>query len=60
MTGYYSKKYGFSENDFPISSSWGNGTLSIPLFPGITPEEHDYVIEILVTKIDKMIGVNKI
>jgi UDP-4-amino-4-deoxy-L-arabinose-oxoglutarate aminotransferase len=60
MTGYYAKKYGFSENDFPISSSWGNGTLSIPLFPGLTTEEQDYIIEILVRKIDKMIGVNKI
>ena len=60
MTEYYAKKYGFSENDFPISSSWGNGTLSIPLFPGLTSEEQDYIIEILVRKIDKMIGVNKI
>ena len=60
MTGYYAKKYGFSENDFPISSSWGNGTLSIPLFPGLTSEEQDYIIEILVRKIDNMIGVNKI
>ena len=60
MTEYYAKKYGFSENDFPISSSWGNGTLSIPLFPGLTSEEQDYIIEILVRKIDNMIGVNKI
>jgi UDP-4-amino-4-deoxy-L-arabinose-oxoglutarate aminotransferase len=53
---YYSKKYGYKENDFPTSFSWGNGTLSIPLFPGMTTSEQDYVIDVLVNKIDKMIG----
>ena len=53
---YYSKKYGYQENDFPTSFLWGNGTLSIPLFPGMTTAEQDYVIDVLVNKIDKMIG----
>jgi UDP-4-amino-4-deoxy-L-arabinose-oxoglutarate aminotransferase len=57
--GFYSNKYGFSGNEFPSSLSWGNGTLSIPLFPGITTQEQEYVIDVLVNKIDKMIGVNK-
>ena len=53
---YYSKKYDYQEIDFPTSFSWGNGTLSIPLFPGMTTAEQDYVIDVLVNKIDKMIG----
>jgi len=53
---YYSKKYGYQENDFLTSFSWGNGTLSIPLYPGITTAEQDYVIDVLVNKIDKTIG----
>ena len=57
--GFYSNKYGFSGNEFPYSLSWGNGTLSIPLFPGITTQEQEYVIDILVNKVDKMIGENK-
>jgi dTDP-4-amino-4,6-dideoxygalactose transaminase len=57
--GFYSKRYGFSENDFPTSLSWGNGTLSIPLLPGITVQEQEYVIDILVNKVDKMIGESK-
>jgi dTDP-4-amino-4,6-dideoxygalactose transaminase len=56
---FYSKKYGFSENEFPTSLLWGNGTLSIPLFPGITTQEQEYVIDVLVNKIDKMIGDGK-
>lgn len=57
--GYYKDKYGFEKNDFPVSLSWGNGTLSIPLFPGMTTQEQDYVIEVLVNKIDKMVGESK-
>jgi UDP-4-amino-4-deoxy-L-arabinose-oxoglutarate aminotransferase len=57
--GFYSKRYGLGGNDFPASLSWGNGTLSIPLFPGITTQEQGYVLDVLVNRIDKMIGESK-
>jgi UDP-4-amino-4-deoxy-L-arabinose-oxoglutarate aminotransferase len=57
--GYYSNKYGFTGQEQPLSKSWGDGTLSIPLFPGMSDEEQDYVIEVLINKIDKMIGENQ-
>ena len=57
--GYYSKKYGYTGQEHQISKSWGDGTLSIPLFPGMRDEEQDYVIEVLINKIDKMIGENQ-
>jgi dTDP-4-amino-4,6-dideoxygalactose transaminase len=57
--GFYSKKYGFSGNEFPVSLTWGKGTLSIPLFPGITTQEQDYVIDVLINIVDKMIGESK-
>ena len=53
---YYTRKNQFSGDEYPSSLKWGNGTISIPLFPGITTQEQDYVIDVLVTKIDKMIG----
>ena len=56
--GYYTNKYGFNEKSHPSSNLWGQGTLSVPLFPGITEMEQDYVIEVLVNNIDKMIGKN--
>jgi dTDP-4-amino-4,6-dideoxygalactose transaminase len=56
---YYSKKYGLTGNEFPTSLSWGGGTLSIPLFPKITAPEQDYIINILVNNINKMIGESK-
>jgi UDP-4-amino-4-deoxy-L-arabinose-oxoglutarate aminotransferase len=60
VMGFYSKKYGFSGNEFPVSLLWGSGTLSIPLFPGLTTHEQDYVIDILVNRVDKMIGEQKL
>jgi UDP-4-amino-4-deoxy-L-arabinose-oxoglutarate aminotransferase len=57
--GFYSKKYEFNGTEFPTSLWWGNGTLSIPLFPGITAQEQEYVIDVLVNKVDKMIGESK-
>ena len=57
--GFYSSKYSFKGNEFPVSLSWGKGTISIPLFPGIKPQEQDYIIDVLVNKIDKMIGESK-
>ena len=54
--GYYSNKYGFNEKSHPSSNFWGQGTLSVPLFPGITEAEQDYVIDVLVNNIGKMIG----
>ncbi|KGA20885.1 DegT/DnrJ/EryC1/StrS aminotransferase [freshwater metagenome] len=56
---FYSSKYNLAKNDFPVSQYWGDGTLCIPLFPGIKTEEQDYVIEVLVNKIGKMIGDNQ-
>jgi len=44
LTKYYRDKYGFTPRDFPVSVEWGGSTLSLPLFPGLTKGEQDYVI----------------
>ena len=38
---------GFREGDFPISETYGNTVLSIPLYNGMTKEEQDIVIEVI-------------
>jgi dTDP-4-amino-4,6-dideoxygalactose transaminase len=53
---YYSRKYDLKRSDHPFSYTWGNGTLSIPLFEGLKTFEQDYIIDILINKIDKLIG----
>jgi UDP-4-amino-4-deoxy-L-arabinose-oxoglutarate aminotransferase len=53
---FYKSKYGFSGTEFPSSLNWGEGTLSIPLFPGMTDSEQEYVIEVLLNKVQPLIG----
>ena len=53
---YYKSKYGFLGTEFPSSLNWGEGTLSIPLFPGMTEEEQEYVIEVLLNNVQPLIG----
>jgi dTDP-4-amino-4,6-dideoxygalactose transaminase len=42
---YYRKKYGYTAADFPVSYEWGQGTITLPLFPSLTAEEQQYVID---------------
>jgi UDP-4-amino-4-deoxy-L-arabinose-oxoglutarate aminotransferase len=53
---YYKNKYSFNGSEFPVSQAWGEGTLTVPLFPGMTNAEQDYVIDVLLNKIEPMIG----
>jgi UDP-4-amino-4-deoxy-L-arabinose-oxoglutarate aminotransferase len=53
---FYKSKYGFSGTEFPNSLKWGEGTLSIPLFPGMTEVEQEYVIEVLLNNVQPLIG----
>ncbi len=52
---YYKNKFSFQSGMFPISEKWGEGTLSIPLFPGLESSEIDYVLKSLVEKIDPLL-----
>jgi UDP-4-amino-4-deoxy-L-arabinose-oxoglutarate aminotransferase len=53
---FYKNKYSFNVSEFPVSQAWGEGTLTVPLFPGMTNDEQDYVIDVLLNKIEPMIG----
>jgi UDP-4-amino-4-deoxy-L-arabinose-oxoglutarate aminotransferase len=54
---FYKNKYKINESDFPISKFWGDGTLSIPLFPGMTDDEQKYVVAVLLEKIENKMGI---
>ena len=42
--GYYKQKYGFQESDFPSSLKADRQSMALPLYPQMTDEEQDYVI----------------
>lgn len=42
---YYQKQFGFKEADFPIAMNYYKRTLSLPLYPSMSDEDVDDVIE---------------
>ncbi len=58
LLNYYSRKYRINENQYPVSKEWGNGTLSLPLFLGLTNDEQSFVVDSVNSMISKMIGEN--
>ena len=53
---YYKNKYNLNSFDFPVSDNWGSGTISLPLFPGLKKEEQNFVIDVILNKAQKLIG----
>ncbi len=51
---YFREKYGFTASSFPIAETWGAGTISLPLFPGLTDAEQDHVIATLKRELERL------
>jgi UDP-4-amino-4,6-dideoxy-N-acetyl-beta-L-altrosamine transaminase len=51
---YYVKKYGeYSAKDYPVTESYYNKCLSIPLFPMMSDEDVEYVNKIMISVVSK-------
>lgn len=48
---YYREKYGYTDHDFPVSHRWGEGEITLPMFPSMSEEEQDYVVSVVEEKI---------
>jgi perosamine synthetase len=44
-TGYYSRKYGLSEEDFPAAVLAERLSIALPLYPGMSDADQDLVVE---------------
>ena len=53
---FYKIKYQLQSKTYEVSETWGEGTLTIPLFENMKSEEQDYVIDILLKEVSPMIG----
>jgi dTDP-4-amino-4,6-dideoxygalactose transaminase len=42
---FFKKRFGFDANDYPAAYDIGRRTITLPLYPSLTDEEVDYVIE---------------
>lgn len=50
-TTFYAQKYGIAPESFPVSYEWGEGTLSLPLYPLMTHGQQDAVIRAVVESV---------
>lgn len=46
---YYQKKYGWKANDFPVANRVGTNCLTLPLYPALSFEDQDDVIQTLLS-----------
>lgn len=53
---YYRQKYGYQPDDFPVSYEWGEGTISLPLFPGLSGDDQRWVISALKDEITPLVN----
>lgn len=42
---YYRKRFGFKPSDFPVATKLFNESLSLPIYPGMRPEDISYVTD---------------
>lgn len=45
MCTYYREKYGFMEGDMPITEKLANSIVTLPMFPRLTGEQLDYMVD---------------
>jgi dTDP-4-amino-4,6-dideoxygalactose transaminase len=41
----YYKQFGWKKGDFPLAESYYDKCLSLPMYPALSNEQQDYVIE---------------
>jgi perosamine synthetase len=45
LTPFYRKKFNFKEGDLPVTEKISQQILTIPLFPNMTMEEKNYLVD---------------
>jgi UDP-4-amino-4-deoxy-L-arabinose-oxoglutarate aminotransferase len=51
MLTYYREKYHYTPDAFPNSDQWGSGTLTLPLYPTLSADQQNYVIDAVLTQV---------
>lgn len=51
---YYREKYGYKEGDFPVCEDFYQREISLPMYPKLTNEQVDYIIQKMIEKIGNL------
>ncbi|MBI4619838.1 MAG: DegT/DnrJ/EryC1/StrS aminotransferase family protein, partial [Desulfobacterales bacterium] len=49
---FYRERFGYKEGDFPVAEGIGKRTISLPLYPLLTDEEVNYVINTVIEVVE--------
>jgi dTDP-4-amino-4,6-dideoxygalactose transaminase len=52
---YFTEKYGYVRDTYPIAELIGDSTISLPFFPSMTDQERSYVVGTLKESIAEVI-----
>jgi len=52
---YYRDNYNYDPYGFPVSQEWGEGTVTLPLYPSLERTAQDYVIDVIRTDVVPMV-----
>ena len=53
---WYRERYGFTPAHHPVSHAWGEGTITLPLFPSMTDAEQAHVIATVRSQVLPLLG----
>jgi UDP-4-amino-4-deoxy-L-arabinose-oxoglutarate aminotransferase len=45
LLSYYKRRFGFNPGDFPVTERIGDSTISLPMYPGLSDQELEQVIQ---------------
>jgi dTDP-4-amino-4,6-dideoxygalactose transaminase len=51
---YYREKYGYGTDDFLTSYKWGQGTISLPMYPTLAKDAQNHVVDTLRRELDRL------
>ena len=52
--GYYKDRFGYLPEDYPMAYACDRLSITLPLYVGLKPEDHKYIIDTIKTVIDSM------
>jgi len=56
LQDYYKKRFGYKRGDFPVTEEVAKSIVTLPMYPGLTKKNLDYMINVIEEVLNKMKG----
>ena len=53
---FYRERYGYTPEMHPVAFAWGQETLTLPLYPGMSADDQQHVIDVLLKEVAPRLG----